>query len=160
MLGLHCHAGFSLVAVSSFLIAAASFAVEDGPAWTSVVAAPGCQNAGSVVVARGLSFSAAYGIFPDQRSNPCLLHWQVDSLAPSHQESPVLILNFTWKHIWYQNKICHFKSSEISFSFHDLNRVHHLLKWKLKYPFILHQTIHMIVNNQKHFYLKNCFFLS
>ena len=82
------------------------------------------------------------------------------SLAPSHQESPVLILNFARKHIWYQNKICHFKSSEISFSFHDLNRVHHLLKWKLKYPFILHQTIHMIVNNQKHFYLKNCFFLS
>ena len=69
MLGLHCHAGFSLVAVSSFLIAAASFPVEDGPAWTSVVAAPGCQNAGSVVVARGLSCSAAYGIFPDQGLN-------------------------------------------------------------------------------------------
>jgi len=27
-------------------------------------------------------------IFPTQGSNPCLLHWQVDSLALSHQGSP------------------------------------------------------------------------
>ena len=33
----------------------------------------------SVVVARGLSCSAACGIFPDQGSNPCPLHWQADS---------------------------------------------------------------------------------
>ena len=69
MLGLHCRAGYSLVAVFSSLIAAVSFVVEGGLAWTSVVAAPGCQNTGSVVVARGLSRSAAYGIFPDQGSN-------------------------------------------------------------------------------------------
>ena len=33
----------------------------------------------SVVVAHGLSCSEACGIFPDQGSNPCPLHWQVDS---------------------------------------------------------------------------------
>ena len=31
---------------------------------------------GSVVVAHGLSCSAAHGIFPDQGSNLCPLHWQ------------------------------------------------------------------------------------
>ena len=35
-------------------------------------------RAGSVVV-HGLSCSAACGISPDQGSNPCSLHWQVDS---------------------------------------------------------------------------------
>ena len=29
------------------------------------------------------------GIFPTQGSNPCLLHWQVDSLLVSHLGSPV-----------------------------------------------------------------------
>ena len=33
----------------------------------------------SVVVAQGLSRPLACGIFPDQESNPCPLHWQVDS---------------------------------------------------------------------------------
>ena len=33
----------------------------------------------SVVVAHGLSCSTACGIFPDQGSNPCPLHWQADS---------------------------------------------------------------------------------
>ena len=33
----------------------------------------------SVVVAHGLSCSAACGIFLDRGSNPCPLHWQVDS---------------------------------------------------------------------------------
>ena len=41
---------------------------------------------GSVAVAYGLSCSATCGIFLDQGSNPCLLHWQVDSLPPSHQK--------------------------------------------------------------------------
>ena len=39
----------------------------------------GSRRAGSVVVAHGLSCSAACGIFPDQGSNPCPLHWQADS---------------------------------------------------------------------------------
>ena len=33
---------------------------------------------GSVVVVHGLSCSVAYGVFPDQGSNPCPLHWQAD----------------------------------------------------------------------------------
>ena len=33
----------------------------------------------SVVVAHGLSCSAACGILPDQGSNPCPLHWEADS---------------------------------------------------------------------------------
>ena len=31
---------------------------------------------------------AAFRIFPDQGLNPCLLHWQVDSLPLSHRGSP------------------------------------------------------------------------
>ena len=41
----------------------------------------------SVVVARGLSCSAACAIFPDQGSNPCPLHWQADSQPLHHQGS-------------------------------------------------------------------------
>ena len=33
----------------------------------------------SVVVAHRISCSVACGIFPDQDSNPCPLHWQADS---------------------------------------------------------------------------------
>ena len=42
----------------------------------------------SVVVAHGLIFSMACGIFPDQVSNPCPLHWQADSQPLRHQGSP------------------------------------------------------------------------
>ena len=48
-------------------------------AWVSVVVARGLWSTGSVVVAHGLSCSAACGIFPDQGLNPCPLHWQADS---------------------------------------------------------------------------------
>ena len=47
------------------------------------------RRAGSVVVAHGPSCSAACGIFPDQGSNPCPLHWQADSQPLRHQGSPV-----------------------------------------------------------------------
>ena len=56
----------------------------------SVVVAPRLQSAGSAVVVHGLSCTKAYGIIPDQGSNLCLLHWQVDSLLLSHQGSPIL----------------------------------------------------------------------
>ena len=48
----------------------------------------GSRCAGSVAVAHGLSCSAACGIFPDQGSNPCPLHWQADSQPLRHQGSP------------------------------------------------------------------------
>ena len=48
----------------------------------------GSRCAGSVVVAHGPSCSMACGIFPDQGSNPCPLHWQADSQPLHHQGSP------------------------------------------------------------------------
>ena len=48
----------------------------------------GSRRAASVVVAHGPSCFAACGIFPDQGSNPCPLHWQADSQPLSHQGSP------------------------------------------------------------------------
>ena len=39
-------------------------------------------------VAHGPSRFAACGIFPDQGSNPCPLHWQADSQPLRHQGSP------------------------------------------------------------------------
>ena len=42
-----------------------------------------------VVVAHMLSCSEACGIFLDQRSNLCLLHWQADSLPLTHPGSPL-----------------------------------------------------------------------
>ena len=41
----------------------------------------------------GLSCSKTWGIFPDQGLNPCLLHWQLDSLQLSQQRSPLPIFN-------------------------------------------------------------------
>ena len=48
----------------------------------------GSRRAGSVAVAHGPSCSTACGIFPDQGSNPCSLHWQADSQPLRHQGSP------------------------------------------------------------------------
>ena len=48
----------------------------------------GSRRAGSIIVAHGPSCSAACGIFPDQGSNPCPLHWQADSQPLRHQGSP------------------------------------------------------------------------
>ena len=48
----------------------------------------GSRCAGSVIVAHRPSCSAACGIFPDQGSNPCPLHWQADSQPLRHQGSP------------------------------------------------------------------------
>ena len=49
----------------------------------------GSRRAGSAIVAHGPSCSAACGIFPDQGSNPCPLHWQADSQPLCHQGSPI-----------------------------------------------------------------------
>ena len=76
-LGLRCSARASsscgerrllFIAVCGLLIAVASLVMEHG-LW----------SAGSVVVAHGLSCSAACGILPDQGSNRCPQHWQADS---------------------------------------------------------------------------------
>ena len=56
--------------------------------WPLLLRSTGSRRAGSVVVAREPSCSAACGIFPDQGSNPCPLHWQADSQPLRHQGSP------------------------------------------------------------------------
>ena len=53
----------------------------------------GSRRTGSVVVAHGPSRSVACGIFPDQGSNLCPLHWQADSPPLCHQEAPP---SFSW----------------------------------------------------------------
>ena len=60
--------------------------------WSLLLRSTGSRRAGSVVVAHRPSCSAACGIFPDQGSNPCPLHWQADSQPLRHQGSPVKIL--------------------------------------------------------------------
>ena len=104
-LGLHCcvralsscgKRGLLFVAVCGLLIEVASLVAQHGlqalrlqQFWCvdSVVVAFGLQIAGLVVVAHGLSCSTACGIFPDQGSNPCPLHWQADSSPLRHQGS-------------------------------------------------------------------------
>ena len=72
------------------LVASASLVAEHGLQGTRAlaVAVPGLQSTGSIVVAHGLTCSTPGGIFPEQGSNSCLLHWQVESLPLSHQGSP------------------------------------------------------------------------
>ena len=56
----------------------------------SLVGSTGSRHAGSVVVAHGPSCSAVCGIFLDQGSNPCPLHWQADSQPLRHQGSHLI----------------------------------------------------------------------
>ena len=67
----------------------------------------GSRHAGSVTVAHGRNRSAACGIFPDQGSNPCALHWQADSQPLHHQGSPIHALlksnlnsTLTYRKLW------------------------------------------------------------
>ena len=50
------------------------------------------QGTGSIAVVHKLSCSGACGIFRDQGSNACLLHWQADSSPPSRQGNTVVLL--------------------------------------------------------------------
>ena len=51
----------------------------------------GSRRSGSAIVGHGPNRSAACGIFPDQGSNPCPLHWQADSQPLRHQGSPSVL---------------------------------------------------------------------
>ena len=88
VLGLHCFRGYSLVSVHWLL-----FAV------ISLLAAPGLSHAGSIDKVHRYSYPTACGIFLDQGSNLCPLHWQVDSLPLSHQGSPKS--DFTFAKLWF-----------------------------------------------------------
>ena len=64
--------------------------------WPLSLRSTGSRRAGSAVVAHGPSCSAARGIFPDQGSNPCPLHWQADSQWLRHQGSPACEILILW----------------------------------------------------------------
>ena len=78
--------GLSLVAASGGH--SSSRCAGLSPSRPLLLQSTGSRCAGSVVVAHGPSRSAACGIFPDQGSNPCPLHWQADSQPLRHQGSP------------------------------------------------------------------------
>ena len=109
LLGLCCRADFSLavsrgyflVVMHGLVIAVASLLLSTGlracmlqqlQQVSSVAVAPGLWSTGSMAVARELSCSSVGGIFQDQGSNMCLLHWQVGSLPLGHLGSPHNIL--------------------------------------------------------------------
>ena len=61
--------------------------------WPLLLRSTGSRRAGSAIVAHGPSRSVACGIFPDQGSNPCPLHWQADFQPLRHQGSPVCLFD-------------------------------------------------------------------
>ena len=71
---------------------ALSLAAEQGLCSSCSAQAWQLGRLGSVVVAYRLSHCVACETFPDQGSNLCPLHWQVDSLPLDHQGSPKRIL--------------------------------------------------------------------
>ena len=100
LLGLHCCAGSSLVqragATLNLWCVSISlwwffFGTSGFRHMGFSVVAPGLKSTGSVVMENRLCCPLARGIFPDQGLNPCLLHWQADSLPLSHQGSPWLL---------------------------------------------------------------------
>ena len=99
MLGLHFMRGLSLVAASGGH--SSSRCAGLSLLWPLLLRGTVSKRAGSVVVAHGTSCSEACGIFPDQGSNPCPLHWQADSQPLRHQGSPgyrLLITRYTENH--------------------------------------------------------------
>ena len=74
--GLHCCARAFLVAESRV---ARPCSARLLPAGASPVQPQLEGTRASVVVVPALGRPAACGIFPDQGSNPCSLHWQADS---------------------------------------------------------------------------------
>ena len=80
--------GLSLVAASGGH--SSSRCTGLSPSQPLLLRSTGSRRTGSVIVAHGPCCSAACGTFPDQGSNPCLLHWQADSQPLHHQGSPWL----------------------------------------------------------------------
>ena len=82
--------GLSLVAASG--VHSSSRCTGLSLLWPLLLQSTGSRREGSVIVAHGPSCSAACGIFPDQGSNPCPLHWQADSQPLRHKGSPQCFL--------------------------------------------------------------------
>ena len=77
--------GLSLVAASGGH--SSSWCAGLSLSWPLLLRSTGSRRTGSVIVAHGPSCSAACGIFPDQGSNPCPLHWQADTQPLRHPGS-------------------------------------------------------------------------
>ena len=95
---------FSLVVVSGATLhccaRASHFSSVSG--WGAQTLGPQAQQFGhknSVFAACRLSCLAASGIFPDQGSNSCPLHWQVDSTTGPPRKSLKDIFDTTWEKI-------------------------------------------------------------
>ena len=82
----------------------------------------------SVVVAHGPSCSATCGIFLDQGSNLCPLHWQADSYPLCHQGRPQYCFNHDFPFI-----------SQISFPIPSLSVFH--IYSKLAFAFLVAQLV-------------------
>ena len=85
--------GLLVITVLGLLTAVASRVVDTGSGCTgSVAAAPWLWRTSSIAVECRARSSNTCGISPGQGSNPCLLHWQADSLPLGYQGSPILSL--------------------------------------------------------------------
>ena len=114
ILGLHCCMwAFSgcrerrllCVVVHSSLTAAASRCGAQVPgAHAAAVEAPGLREWAQELWFADFSCSMLCGIFPDQGSNLCPLHWQVDSYPLHHWGSPSGCLSFLFfVHSFFSN---------------------------------------------------------
>ena len=94
--------GFSLIAVLGLFTAVASLVAEHD-SWH--LGFSGC----------GAWASLSPGIFPDQGSNSCLLHWQEDSLPLSHQGRTApptpYPLAFKLNFLVIKNKVCFLRTT-------------------------------------------------
>ena len=108
-----CLAALVRTAVQAFSSCSERGPLPGGSAWASLVArglqavwasavvphvpsrcSSRLQSTGSIVVTRELVARQHVGSSPDCGSNPCLLHWQADSLPPSHQGSPHMLSEY------------------------------------------------------------------
>ena len=80
------HSSFNSCSSQHLVLSLRSCSVWLQGAGPSVTVAPRLQSTSLAVVVHGLSCSTGCGIFPDQGSNPCLLHWQTDSSYPLHHQ--------------------------------------------------------------------------
>ena len=101
MLGLYCCSGFFSSCREWGLLSSCDIQAYCGGFSCCRAEALGCVSTvvaalGSIdsIVVQGLSCSATCGIFPDQGSNLCLLHWQADCLPLSHTREALKILSF------------------------------------------------------------------
>ena len=99
MLGLRCHMqAFSSCGERGLLSSCCAPTSRCGSFSCCKAWALGCHV--SVVGAHRLSCPTACGIFQDQGSNPCSLHWQADSELRDHQGSPrLLVLMFDYSYV-------------------------------------------------------------